>query len=248
MKQNKILLLLFVLGLAVAASVYGTRSFRRGPDYKITASSTGPGGKSAGGDYKLLATIGEPEAGELTGGEYTLTGGYIAAVTPVGCGQCQLYGDVFPFDPGNPNQDSSGDNVGNCLVDIDDLLVELGAFAASDPLNHTHCASQGGPFPDAVNIFPPGEACDAAGATVDIDDVVAELGAFAGTYAGPHLCSPGACSGTLTDNNGNPATCLDWDQQPPEQTPPGGMSLSACVAAGGTYKGDGTTCTTVTCP
>ncbi len=120
------------------------------------------------------------------------------------------------------------------MVDIDDLLVSLGAFALSP--NATK--STGGPFPDDVDLFP----CGGLGGVVDIDDVVAELGAFAGNFACPHVCSPGACFGTLTDNNGDPATCLDWDQQPPEQTPPGGMSLTTCTAAGGTYQGNGTTC------
>ena len=148
----------------------------------------------------------------------------------VGCGPCQLYGDVFPFDPANPNQDPDGANVGNCLVDIDDLLVILGAFALSP--NATK--STGGPYPDDVDLFP----CGGAGGIVDIDDVVALLEAFAGTYACPHLCNPGACCGILTDNDGNPASCLDWDQQPPEQTPSGGMSQSTCHALGGVFVED----------
>ena len=106
--------------------------------------------------------------------------------------------------------------------------------------------SCGGPWPDEVNLFPCGTAFPDC--VVDIDDVVAELGAFAGNYACPHVCNPGVCCGALTDNNGNAATCLDWDQQPPEQTPPGGMSLTTCFNAGGTYQGDGTTCADVTCP
>ena len=158
----------------------------------------------------------------------------------IACGACQLYGDVFPFDPMNPNFGLGGVNIGNCAVDVDDLLVTLGAFAVSP--NAT--TSTGGPWPDNVDMFP----CGGAGAVVDIDDVVAVLGAFAGIYACPHVCSPGACCGNLSDNNGNAATCLDWDQQPPEQTPPGGMSLNACVEAGGTYQGDGTTCADVACP
>ncbi len=218
---------------------------RRGPALSLACATISMGGGVT--DNGSIGIIGQPLAGTMSSAEFTIEVGIVPCLTaPVGCGACQTYGEVFPFDPGNPNQDPSGDNVGNCVVDIDDLLVILGAFAASDPVNHTHCASQGGPFPDAVNIFPPGQAC--VDGVVDIDDVVAELGAFAGNFAGPHRCSPGACTGTLTDNNGNPATCLDWDQQPPEQTPPGGMSLTTCFNAGGTYQGDGTTCADVTCP
>ncbi len=145
-----------------------------------------------------------------------------------------MNGDVFPFDSGDP----AASPVGNCVVDIDDLLVMLGAFAVSDPVNHTHCASQGGPFPDAVNLFPCGQPC--ADGVVDIDDVVAMLGAFAGNFQCSHLCSPGACC--LGDGS-----CLDWDQQPPVETPPGGMSLTACNLLGGNYLGDGTTCTPDSC-
>jgi len=103
-------------------------------------------------------------------------------VSPVLCGSCQLHGDVFPFDLADP------DNVGNCVVDIDDLLVILAAFAASP----NHCASAGGPFPDAVNLFPCGQACPDG--VVDIDDVVAELGAFAGNFVCPHPCPANPCA------------------------------------------------------
>ncbi len=82
---------------------------------------------------------------------------------------CLLFGDV---------------NGSGGVPDIDDLLVELGAFAASP----NHCASGGGAFPDAVNLFPCGEPCEMG--VVDIDDVVSELGAFAGNYDCPHPCAP----------------------------------------------------------
>ncbi len=51
MKRNKILLILSVVGLAVAASVYGTRSFRGDPDDRITANSTSPGHAMKVTDY-----------------------------------------------------------------------------------------------------------------------------------------------------------------------------------------------------
>ena len=97
-----------------------------------------------------------------------------------GAPHCQLLGDVFPFDPQGPD----GSPVGNCLVDIDDLLVELGAFAVSP----NHCKSAGGAFPDTTNLFPCGEPC--AAGVVDIDDVVAMLGAFGDDFACPHPCPP----------------------------------------------------------
>jgi hypothetical protein len=40
------------------------------------------GGRSAGGDYTLNGTIGQPEAGSPTsGGDYTLTGGFWPGLT-----------------------------------------------------------------------------------------------------------------------------------------------------------------------
>ena len=140
-----------------------------------------------------------------------------------------MFGDVYPFTP----ESGRTSNVGNCVVEIDDLLVTLGAFALSP--NATK--STGGPFPDEVDMFP----CGGLGGVVDIDDVVAKLGAYAGNYACSHICSPGACCFAGP-------SCQDWDQLPPGETPPGGMSLTTCFNAGGTYQGDGTTCADVKCP
>ena len=42
----------------------------------------GGGGSSQGGDYALSGTIGQPDAGPvMTGGEYTVSGGYWAGVS-----------------------------------------------------------------------------------------------------------------------------------------------------------------------
>jgi hypothetical protein len=38
----------------------------------------GGGGESAGGDYALAGTVGQPDAITLTGGDYTLVGGFWA--------------------------------------------------------------------------------------------------------------------------------------------------------------------------
>ncbi len=94
-------------------------------------------------------------------------------------GTCQLYGDVFPYDADDPD----GQPVGNCMVDIDDLLVMLAAFSASP----SHCPA----YPDAVNLFPCDQVC--TDGVVDIDDVVSALSAFGRVYACPHPCRPGAC-------------------------------------------------------
>jgi len=148
------------------------------------------------------------------------------------CGSCQLHGDVFPFDQttgGNPNQDPNGDNVGNCRVDLDDLLIILGAFAISPD----YCPDLGGPFPDATNLFPCGEE-GCVDWMVDIDDLVTELAAFAGNFPCPHPCFPGACC--LTDG-----TCRDGAAGSPHFCA-GGMSHSDCLCLGGTYLGNETDC------
>lgn len=42
-------------------------------------SVDGGGGQSAGGVYALVGTAGQPDAGALSGGEYTLVGGFWGA-------------------------------------------------------------------------------------------------------------------------------------------------------------------------
>ena len=69
---------------------------------------------SSGGGYQLGATIGQPDAGRLSGGVYTLNGGFWGGVgAPVA---------VVPV-PG----DVTGDN----LVDGNDLKAVVRAFGAS---------------------------------------------------------------------------------------------------------------------
>jgi hypothetical protein len=40
------------------------------------------GGSSSGGRYGLSGTIGQPDAGEMAGGDYTLSGGFWVEVQP----------------------------------------------------------------------------------------------------------------------------------------------------------------------
>jgi hypothetical protein len=99
----------------------------------------GGGGTSTGGGYELSGTIGQPDAGIMAGGEFTLTGGFWAGgdtgpVTPVCVGDLDTSGTVDVFDllallsawgpnPGNPaDLDSSGS------VDVFDLLTLLAAW------------------------------------------------------------------------------------------------------------------------
>lgn len=64
-------------------------------DYDIDWHSVGGGGEmwSTGGPYELSGTIGQPDAGAMAGGSYTLTGGFWA-VPPCWC-MADLNGDGF---------------------------------------------------------------------------------------------------------------------------------------------------------
>jgi len=60
-----------------------------GGGYDLTWNTVGGGGYtfSTGGNYSLGGTVGQPDAGVLTGGSYTLVGGFWG-----GAGvQCKLY-------------------------------------------------------------------------------------------------------------------------------------------------------------
>ncbi|MHC4501234.1 MAG: hypothetical protein ACYS21_19225, partial [Planctomycetota bacterium] len=46
-------------------------------DYDISWSTIdGGGGTSTGGNYALVGTIGQPDAGDMSGGDYQLHGGF----------------------------------------------------------------------------------------------------------------------------------------------------------------------------
>ena len=64
-------MVVWILLLSIAASG------QTGEDYEITwYSIDGGGGRSSGGDFALVGTIGQPDAGEMAGGDYKLSGGF----------------------------------------------------------------------------------------------------------------------------------------------------------------------------
>ena len=80
---------------------------------------------------------------------------------PCICGGCQLHADcAAPF----------------CLIDLDDLLYVLGAFADADPATH---------FPGS-DVVP----CGSTSGTVDLDDILSAIAAFGGEYDCAHPCAP----------------------------------------------------------
>jgi hypothetical protein len=74
--------LLLVLSMLVLCTSALAQS---GGPYELTWSTVDGGGEtfSIGGDYSLGGTAGQPDAGVLEGGDYTLAGGFWAGVSPV---------------------------------------------------------------------------------------------------------------------------------------------------------------------
>ena len=58
-----------------------------GGGFEITRSTIDGGGvmRSTGGDFELSGTIGQPDAGVMTGGEFQLTGGFWFGTDPTDC-------------------------------------------------------------------------------------------------------------------------------------------------------------------
>jgi hypothetical protein len=70
---------LVLAGAAAPAALAQESGTSAAPDATYTIpwyTVDGGGGTSSGGIYALQGTAGQPDAGVLTGGEYTLTGGY----------------------------------------------------------------------------------------------------------------------------------------------------------------------------
>jgi len=79
MRAIVILSLLFLLVLAAAQPAAGTCAQLCGP--VLTWFTIAPGGSSSGGPYGLLGVIGQADAGRLSGGGYTLEGGFLSGTT-----------------------------------------------------------------------------------------------------------------------------------------------------------------------
>ena len=73
--KDLVAVLLLVLPMLVLSTSAGAQS---GGEYDLTWSTVDGGGYSfsLGGGYALGGTMGQPDAGALTGGTYTLGGGF----------------------------------------------------------------------------------------------------------------------------------------------------------------------------
>ena len=78
MQRNRFTLTVVVLGLVVLLLVAATVQAQTGGGYDLTWNTIDGGGGmfSTGGSYSLGGTIGQPDAGTLNGGGYTLNGGF----------------------------------------------------------------------------------------------------------------------------------------------------------------------------
>ncbi|MCA9303304.1 MAG: hypothetical protein KC996_04205 [Phycisphaerales bacterium] len=113
-----------------------------GGPYEIVSYTIDGGGttNASGGVYDLGGTIGQPDAGmTMTGGSYSLTGGFWATVNTVTCaadftgdGTLDIF-DVFAFLDAFNAMDPSADFVVDGIFDVFDVFAFLDAFNAGCP-------------------------------------------------------------------------------------------------------------------
>src|SRR5262249_28982361 len=105
--MNSITRTLTLAGLVLAAS--GLGAFAQNYDLSWNTIDGGGATFSTSGTYSLGGTIGQPDAGPMSGGQFTLTGGFWPAAAP----GCTLPGDI------NLDGHVDGDDVQpfvNCLI------------------------------------------------------------------------------------------------------------------------------------
>jgi hypothetical protein len=77
MKRRKVSRWVLLLVLAVICAGGSVVQAQTGDGYDLTWNTIDGGGTtSEGGGYSLVGTIGQPDAGTLVGGKYTLNGGF----------------------------------------------------------------------------------------------------------------------------------------------------------------------------
>ena len=78
-----------MLSAAIKPMMAATVLAQTGGPYDLSWHNIGPGGSASGGSYSLNASIGQPDAATMSGGSYTLTGGFLP-----GGPTCALAGDL----------------------------------------------------------------------------------------------------------------------------------------------------------
>jgi len=108
--RTTIILTMFMI-LAVTLAAIATAG--QSTDYSISSHViAGGGGTSSSGSYALSGTIGQHEAGKMSGGNFTLVGGFWAC----------------PASPSEPKCPTPGDLNCDGVVDGADLLILLSAW------------------------------------------------------------------------------------------------------------------------
>jgi hypothetical protein len=149
MKRSFLLSTSFGVVVLIAAAA-GAQKTRGPAAYEITWQSIdGGGGTATGDDYVLAGSIGQPDAGAMSGGGFDLTGGFwTAEVEPVntcpadivprgGDGQVTIADITFVLSAfGLPCNDCPQDVVppgGDNQVTIADITFVLAAFGQCPP-------------------------------------------------------------------------------------------------------------------
>jgi len=145
MKQKSSSRSIFALSIPAAIAI-ASASAMGGPSggpFEITSYTIDAGGitSATGGSFDLGGTIGQPDAGgEMTGGNFSLTGGFWAGVNNAPPCPADLNGDgtlnffdvsafLSAFAAHDPVADFSGDGLFNFF----DVSAFLSAFAAGCP-------------------------------------------------------------------------------------------------------------------
>jgi len=103
--------IMFWAVLGFVAGLGGRSLGGPGLQFEITRFTIDGGGVmfSAGGDFELSGTIGQPDAGVLVGGDFELSGGFWFSIP---AGDCEDDGDVDLFDYGAFEACLTGPDVG----------------------------------------------------------------------------------------------------------------------------------------
>ena len=131
-----------VLAISTVVFFAGFASAQTGGGYDLTWNTVDGGGEtfSTGGEFELSGTIGQPDAGVMEGGEFTLAGGFWFEEPP---GDCNSTGGVDLLDHDDFEPCLSGPNTGvsegcECFdvnrsgtVDLFDFAVAQTSFTGS---------------------------------------------------------------------------------------------------------------------
>jgi hypothetical protein len=85
--KNLVYLMIVVMLLSSVSYAHA----QTGGPYELTQSVLGSGGTVSGGAYQIAATIGQPEASQISGGGYTLGSGFWGGGGGPASGGYQVY-------------------------------------------------------------------------------------------------------------------------------------------------------------